>query len=311
MIVAENICMKYRQILKEVVALRDISLDVKKGEIFGLIGPDGAGKSSLFRILTTLLLPTGGKASVGGYDVIKQFREVRNIVGYMPGKFSLYQDLSVEENLTFFAKVFNTTIEANYDQVREIYEQLLPFKNRKAGALSGGMKQKLGLCCALIHKPKVLFLDEPTTGVDPISRKEFWDVLKKLSKDGIAVFVSTPYMDEACPCDRIGLIFRGQLLDVDTPGKLIGKQDKKLVAFKAKDMYRLLGDIRKEPGVYSCFTFGDSLHTTFKEKDFSVDEFAQSLKNAGYADIEWKRIETGIEDYFMMLTNDMSDGTGY
>ena len=303
--------MKYRQVFKEVVALKNISLNVKKGEIFGLIGPDGAGKSSLFRILTTLLLPTGGKASVGGYDVIKQFREVRNIVGYMPGKFSLYQDLSVEENLTFFASVFDTTIEANYDQVKDIYEQLLPFKNRKAGALSGGMKQKLGLCCALIHKPKVLFLDEPTTGVDPISRKEFWDVLKRLSGDGIPVFVSTPYMDEACLCDRIGLIFRGELLDVDTPERLIGKHEKKLVAFKAKNMYRLLGDIRKEPGVYSCFTFGDSLHTTFREKDFPVEEFVLSLKNAGYTDVEWKNIETGIEDYFMMLTNDISDGTGY
>ena len=311
MIVAEDICMKYRQVFKEVVALKNISLNVKKGEIFGLIGPDGAGKSSLFRILTTLLLPTGGKASVGGYDVIKQFREVRNIVGYMPGKFSLYQDLSVEENLTFFASVFDTTIEANYDQVKDIYEQLLPFKNRKAGALSGGMKQKLGSCCALIHKPKVLFLDEPTTGVDPISRKEFWDVLKRLSGDGISVFVSTPYMDEACLCDRIGLIFRGELLDVDTPERLIGKHEKKLVAFKAKNMYRLLGDIRKEPGVYSCFTFGDSLHTTFREKDFPVEEFVLSLKNAGYTDVEWKNIETGIEDYFMMLTNDISDGTGY
>ena len=303
--------MKYRQVFKEVVALKNISLNVKKGEIFGLIGPDGAGKSSLFRILTTLLLPTGGKASVGGYDVIKQFREVRNIVVYMPGKVALYQDLSVEENLTFFASVFDTTIEANYDQVKDIYEQLLPFKNRKAGALSGGMKQKLGLCCALIHKPKVLFLDEPTTGVDPISRKEFWDVLKRLSGDGISVFVSTPYMDEACLCDRIGLIFRGELLDVDTPERLIGKHEKKLVAFKAKNMYRLLGDIRKEPGVYSCFTFGDSLHTTFREKDFPVEEFVLSLKNAGYTDVEWKNIETGIEDYFMMLTNDISDGTGY
>ena len=162
-----------------------------------------------------------------------------------------------------------------------------------------------------IHKPKVLFLDEPTTGVDPISRKEFWDVLKRLSGEGISVFVSTPYMDEACLCDRIGLIFRGELLDVDIPKRLIGKHDKKLVAFKAKNMYRLLGDIRKEPGVYSCFTFGDSLHTTFREKDFPVEEFVFSLKNAGYTDVEWKSIETGIEDYFMMLTNDISDGTGY
>ena len=311
MIVAENINMKYRQVLKEIVALKNISLEVKEGEVFGLIGPDGAGKSTLFRILTTLLLPTGGKATVGGYDVINQYREVRNIVGYMPGKFSLYQDLSVEEKLRFFASVFDTTIQANYDQVKDIYEQLAPFKDRKAGALSGGMKQKLGLCCALIHKPRVLFLDEPTTGVDPISRKEFWDVLKRLSKDGISVFVSTPYMDEARLCDRIGLIFHGGLLDVDTPNRLIGKHDKKLVAFRARDMYRLLKDIRKTPGVYSCFTFGDSLHTTFTEYDFPVEKFTLSLKEAGYADVEWREIKTGIEDYFMMLTNDISDGTGY
>lgn len=310
MIVAENISMKYRQVLKEIIALKDVSLEVKKGEVFGLIGPDGAGKSSLFRILTTLLLPTGGKASVGGFDVVGQFREVRNIVGYMPGKFSLYQDLSVEENLHFFASVFDTTIQANYEQVRDIYEQLAPFKNRKAGALSGGMKQKLGLCCALIHKPDVLFLDEPTTGVDPISRKEFWDVLKRLSGQGISVLVSTPYMDEARLCDRIGLIFHGNLLATDTPDSLIRKHDKKLVAFRARDMYRLLQDIRKEPEVYSCFTFGDSLHTTFRENDYPVERFAASLKEQGHEEVVWNDIETGIEDYFMMLTNDISDGTG-
>lgn len=310
MIVAENISMKYRQVLKEIIALKDVSLEVKKGEVFGLIGPDGAGKSSLFRILTTLLLPTGGKASVGGFDVVGQFREVRNIVGYMPGKFSLYQDLSVEENLRFFASVFDTTIQANYEQVRDIYEQLAPFKNRKAGALSGGMKQKLGLCCALIHKPDVLFLDEPTTGVDPISRKEFWDVLKRLSGQGISVLVSTPYMDEARLCDRIGLIFHGSLLATDTPDSLIRKHDKKLVAFRARDMYRLLQDIRKEPEVYSCFTFGDSLHTTFRENDYPVERFAASLKERGHEEVMWNDIETGIEDYFMMLTNDISDGTG-
>lgn len=311
MIVAENISMKFRQALKEIVALREISLNVKEGEVFGLIGPDGAGKSTLFRILTTLLLPTGGRASVGGFDVIDQYREVRNIVGYMPGKFSLYQDLSVEENLRFFASVFDTTIQANYDQIKDIYEQLAPFKDRKAGALSGGMKQKLGLCCALIHKPEVLFLDEPTTGVDPISRKEFWDVLKRLSKDGISVLVSTPYMDEARLCDRIGLIFHGGLLAVDTPDRLIRKHDKKLVAFRARDMYRLLQDIRKEPMVYSCYTFGDSLHTTFGANDYPVERFAVSLREAGHTDVAWNEIEAGIEDYFMMLTNNINDGTGH
>ena len=311
MIVAEDISMTYRQVLKNVVALKGISLEVEKGEVFGLIGPDGAGKSTFFRILTTLLLPTGGKATVGGYDVINQFRDVRNIVGYMPGKFSLYQDLSVEENLRFFARVFNTTVQANYNQVKDIYEQLAPFKDRKAGALSGGMKQKLGLCCALIHKPEVLFLDEPTTGVDPISRKEFWDVLKRLSGEGISVLVSTPYMDEARMCDRIGLIFHGGLLAIDTPDQLVRKNEKKLVAFRARDMYRLLQDIRKEPEVYTCFTFGDTLHTTFKDNTYPVERLADSLRGKGYEGLEWKEIEAGIEDYFMMLTNDISDGTGH
>ena len=241
-----------------------MSLEVKRGEVFGLIGPDGAGKSSLFRILTTLILPTEGRAAVGGYDVVKQYRQVRNIVGYMPGKFSLYQDLSVEENLRFFARVFDTTVLANYEQVKDIDEQLAPFKNRKAGALSGGMKQKLGLCCALIHRPEVLFLDEPTTGVDPISRKEFWEVLKRLSGEGISVLVSTPYMDEACLCNRIGLIFKGEILATDEPVKLVKRHDKRLVAFRGDNMYKLLQDVRKEESVYSCFTFGDALHVTMK-----------------------------------------------
>ena len=273
--------MKYRQVFKEVVALKNISLNVKKGEIFGLIGPDGAGKSSLFRILTTLLLPTGGKASVGGYDVIKQFREVRNIVGYMPGKFSLYQDLSVEENLTFFASVFDTTIEANYDQVKDIYEQLLPFKNRKAGALSGGMKQKLGLCCALIHKPKVLFLDEPTTGVDPISRKEFWDVLKRLSGDGISVFVSTPYMDEACLCDRIGLIFRGELLDVDTPERLIGKHEKKIGSIQGEKHVSFTRRYSKRTGCLFLFHVWRFSSYHFPGEGFSGGRVCSLLEECG------------------------------
>ena len=311
MIVAEGISMIYRRMLKRVLALQDISFEVGKGEIFGIVGPDGAGKTSLFRILTTLLLPTCGKARVGGHDIIEDFREVRHIVGYMPGKFSLYQDLSVEENLYFFAKVFNTTIEDNYHQIKDIYEQLAPFKDRKAGALSGGMKQKLGLCCALIHKPKVLFLDEPTTGVDPISREEFWDTLKRLSGEGISILVSTPYMDEAQRCDRIGLIFNGKLLDIDTPGRLVARHDKKLVAFRGGNMYRLLLEIRKEEGVLSCYTFGDSLHTTFKTKDYPVEAFAEQLKAKGFADVTWKEIPAGIEDYFMMLTNDAQHGTSH
>ena len=302
--------MVYRQMLKEVVALKNVSLEVKKGEVFGLIGPDGAGKSSLFRILTTLLLPTAGRAFVGGHDVVDQFREVRNIVGYMPGKFSLYQDLSVEENLRFFARVFDTTVQANYGQIRGIYEQLAPFKNRRAGALSGGMKQKLGLCCALIHKPEVLFLDEPTTGVDPISRQEFWDVLKRLSGDGISVFVSTPYMDEARLCDRIGLIFKGEILAVDEPDKLVKRHDQKLVAFRGRNMYTLLQDIRQEAAVYSCFTFGDALHVTFHDREYVVDELVRRLEERGHEGVEWWPIEAGIEDYFMKLTNDRCDGKG-
>ena len=254
MITVENIGIIYRQMLKKVIALRDISFEVDKGEIFGLIGPDGAGKSSLFRILTTLLLPTSGRATVGGFRVVEDFQQVRNIVGYMPGRFSLYQDLSVEENLQFFAKVFDTTVEANYAQISDIYSQLAPFKTRRAGALSGGMKQKLGLCCALIHKPKVLFLDEPTTGVDPISRKEFWAVLRRLSGEGMSILVSTPYMDEALMCDRIGLIFKGELLDTDTPEGLVGRYDRKLYAFSGENMYRLLQAIRKEkiPGKWTA-----------------------------------------------------------
>ncbi|WP_455509138.1 ABC transporter ATP-binding protein [Butyricimonas paravirosa] len=311
MIVAENIGMTYRQVLKEIVALKRVSLEVKRGEVFGLIGPDGAGKSSLFRILTTLILPTEGRAAVGGYDVVKQYRQVRNIVGYMPGKFSLYQDLSVEENLRFFARVFDTTVQANYEQVKDIYEQLAPFKNRKAGALSGGMKQKLGLCCALIHRPEVLFLDEPTTGVDPISRKEFWEVLKRLSGEGISVLVSTPYMDEACLCNRIGLIFKGEILATDEPVKLVKRHDKRLVAFRGDNMYKLLQDVRKEESVYSCFTFGDALHVTLKEGKYPVEVLAERLKGMGHRAVEWYPIEAGIEDYFMKLTNERGDGKSY
>src|SRR6188474_3979436 len=204
----------------KVKAVNDVSFEVEQGELFGLIGPDGAGKTSIFRILTTVLLPDKGQATVEGLDVIKDYRAIRNRVGYMPGKFSLYQDLTVKENLHFFATIFKTTIEENYNLIKDIYEQIKPFNNRPAGKLSGGMKQKLALCCALIHKPEVLFLDEPTTGVDAVSRKEFWEMLKKLKQQGITILVSTPYMDEAGLCDRIGLMQQGKLLSAGTPGEI-------------------------------------------------------------------------------------------
>src|SRR5580704_4201976 len=241
--IVENIIKTYRAKKIVVDALKGISFSVQKGEIFGIIGPDGAGKTSLFRILTTLLLADSGNATVDGFDVVKDYIQIRNCVGYMPGKFSLYQDLSVQENLEFFATIFDTTIEKNYDLIKDIYQQIEPFKNRKAGQLSGGMKQKLALSCALIHKPSVLFLDEPTTGVDAVSRKEFWEMLHRLKMQGITILVSTPYMDEAGLCDRVALIQKGELLSVDTPKNIIGEFGKPLWAIKAKEMFRLMNVI--------------------------------------------------------------------
>src|SRR5450432_4023685 len=239
------------------VAVDNISLSVNKGEVFGIIGPDGAGKTSLFRMLTTLLLPDGGTATVNGFDIVKDYKKIRSTVGYMPGRFSLYQDLSVEENLNFFATVFGTTIAENYDLIKEIYIQIEPFKKRRAGKLSGGMKQKLALCCALIHKPDILFLDEPTTGVDPVSRKEFWEMLKRLKEQHITIIVSTPYMDEAKLCERIALIQDGKIMQVDTPYKIIQSYPKKLFAAKSNNIYKLLKDFRSHSEVSSCFAFGE------------------------------------------------------
>src|ERR1700761_941252 len=222
-----------------VTAVKNISFSVNKGELFGLIGPDGAGKTTLFRILTTLLLADEGTAVVNGFDVVKDYKQIRNCVGYMPGKFSLYQDLTIEENLNFFATVFGTTIKQNYDLIKDIYVQIEPFKDRRAGKLSGGMKQKLALCCALIHKPDVLFLDEPTTGVDAVSRKEFWEMLKRLKEQGITILVSTPYMDEANLCDRIALIQKGEILSIDTPEKIIKAFPLDLFAVRASKTHQL------------------------------------------------------------------------
>ncbi|MBL7901852.1 MAG: ABC transporter ATP-binding protein [Bacteroidia bacterium] len=284
----------------KIVAVDRVSLEVKKGELFGLIGPDGAGKTSIFRILTTLLLPSSGSARVDGYDVVKDYKSIRSRVGYMPGRFSLYQDLSVEENLTFFANLFNTSLKENYKLIEAIYVQLEPFKNRKAGKLSGGMKQKLALCCALIHQPSVLFLDEPTTGVDAVSRKEFWDMLKRLKEEGITIMVSTPYMDEAKRCDRIALIQSGKLLSVDTPAQVTAAYSKKLFSAKADNMIRLLYALRASAHVSSCYAFGETHHFHFQEQGSSID-LLNELKQAGLEQIEIENITPGIEDCFIDL----------
>lgn len=303
MIRVESITKTYRTSEKEnqVTALDNISFEVRPGELFGLIGPDGAGKTTLFRILTTLLLPDKGEAGVAGYDVKRDYREIRKIVGYMPGRFSLYQDLSVEENLTFFATVFNTTIAENYHLIKDIYVQIEPFKNRKAGKLSGGMKQKLALCCALIHKPEVLFLDEPTTGVDPVSRQEFWDMLDRLKEQGITILVSTPYMDEANRCDRIGLIRSGSILSIDTPEGIRRQFPACLWAVKSSSMYQLLTDLRAYPDVISCYAFGDAHHLTVKDRTFDIKSLLFWLQKKGHSDLKVTPIEPTIEDCFMHL----------
>jgi len=289
---------------KDVQAVSDISLEVKKGELFGLIGPDGAGKTTLMRILMTLLIQDEGNATMNGFDVIKDYKEIRKIVGYMPGRFSLYQDLTVEENLNFFATVFKTTVAENYELIKDIYVQIEPFKKRLAGKLSGGMKQKLALSCALIHKPEILVLDEPTTGVDAVSRKEFWEMLKKLQKLGITILVSTPYMDEAVLCNRVALMQKGKILDIDTPQKLIENYTRKLYAIRAKDMHRLIQDIRAWNKTDSAFAFGQYLHVTGKDDEVEATEFENYLLKQDHDGLEVFDIPPTIEDVFMNMMNE-------
>lgn len=287
-----------------VLAVDDASFSVEKGEIFGLIGPDGAGKSSIFRMLTTLLLPDKGTATVGGFDIVKDFKAIRGIVGYMPGRFSLYQDLTVEENLNFFATVFNTSIEENYNLIKDIYVQIEPFKDRRAGKLSGGMKQKLALCCALIHKPHVLFLDEPTTGVDVVSRREFWEMLKRLKLQGITILVSTSYMDEATMCDRIALMLNGKVLSIDSPEDTIKAYPEKLYAVKADSIYHLLLDLRAYEGTINCYTFGEYLHISITGNEEDVRKY---LQEKGHTNIEFKAIKPTVEDCFIRLLKGQDD----
>ncbi|MBP6661876.1 MAG: ABC transporter ATP-binding protein [Paludibacter sp.] len=295
-------CKSINKTYDAIEALKGVDFEVERGEIFGIIGPDGAGKTTLFRILTTLILADSGTASVDGFDVVTDYKEIRKRVGYMPGKFSLYQDLTVEENLNFFATVFDTTIEENYELIKDIYQQIEPFKNRRAGKLSGGMKQKLALSCALIHKPSVLFLDEPTTGVDPVSRKEFWGMLKNLKAQGITILVSTPYMDEASLCDRIALIQNGQFLKIDTPKNIVNQYENKLWAVQSDNMYKLLNDLRANELTSNCFAFGDKHHVSVESGQLTVDSLNNYLQQKEHTHIEIREIEPTIEDCFMQLS---------
>lgn len=281
-------------------ALEGVSMEVGRGEIFGLIGPDGAGKTTLIRIIATLLLPDEGQASLDGLDVVGDYRAIRRRVGYMPGRFSLYPDLSVEENLNFFATLFHTTVGENYELVKDIYSQIEPFRKRRAGALSGGMKQKLALSCALIHKPSVLLLDEPTTGVDPVSRKEFWEMLRRLRGEGITILVSTPYMDEATLCDRIALMRDGKVIGIDTPSGIVAGFGETLWAVAAERMPALLRDLRSWPNVRSAFAFGDVHHVTLRG-GATPRELETYLEGKGHAGLTIRPAEPGIEDCYMQL----------
>lgn len=283
---------------KDVQALDDVTFGAEKGELYGIIGPDGAGKTTLFRIMTTLTIPDNGTVYINNRSIIKDYMEIRKHIGYMPGKFALYQDLTVEENLNFFASVFDTDVNENYDLIKGIYSHIAPFKKRKAGNLSGGMKQKLALSCALIHKPEVLFLDEPTTGVDPVSRKEFWDMLAGLKQMGITIIVSTPYMDEASRCDRIALIKNGKFLHVDTPDNIIAAFNKNLIAVTASGMKTLLNDIRKCNHITSAFAFGSEIHALIDDYN-NISNVLSYLNTMKYRDAKIKIISPNIEDCFI------------
>ncbi|MFH0735541.1 MAG: ABC transporter ATP-binding protein [bacterium] len=285
----------------KIIALDNISFNVEQGEIFGLIGADGCGKSTLIKIFVTAQLATSGKAKVEGFDVNVDYKKIRKIIGYMPGKFSLYHDLSIEENIKFFASVFGTTLNENYEIIKEIYQQIEPFKDRRAGKLSGGMKQKLALSCALIHKPKVLFLDEPTTGVDAVSRKEFWQLLKRLREREITIVVSTPYMDEALQCDRIALIQKGKTMAIDKPDKITKHYGNTLFAVKSNNIYKLINDLRDNENTKTCYAFGEYVHLTLKDNNIEINLTKDYLKFKGHNDIEIKITNPTIEDCFIEL----------
>jgi len=285
----------------EIQALAEVSFTVDDNLIFGLIGPDGAGKTTLFRIIATLLLPDDGVVRLNDHDVVREFRKIRKMVGYMPGRFSLYQDLTVEENLAFYARVFGTTIQENYYLIRDIYSHIEPFRKRRAGNLSGGMKQKLALSCALIHKPSLLILDEPTTGVDAVSRKEFWDMLGKLKEYGITILVSTAYMDEAERCDSIALIQQGRILSVNHPEVIIQQYERELCSIHSDDLYRLIIDLRAYPMTNAAFLFGQHVHFNQKDGHLDIPELEKYLQSRQHTNVSIVKIKPGIEDCFVEL----------
>lgn len=286
----------------KVAALKDVTFNVEEGEVFGLVGPDGAGKSTMFNILTTLLLPDSGTLKMFDMDIINDYKQVRQIIGYLPGVFSLYPDLSVQENLDFFAVMYKSDIERNMDIIRPIWRQISPFADRKAGKLSGGMKQKLALCCALIHRPRILFLDEPTTGVDPVSRKEFWDILKSIRSEGITVVVSTPYMDEATRCDRIAMIQNGQIIGINPPPVIIQNFQGKLYTFKSDDIFSLLNCMKDCPLDCNYYPYGEHCHVAFYEDmETGMPRFLQFLEEKGQKHDEIRAIDPSVEDCFIEI----------
>lgn len=297
MIIVNNISKNYGN----VKAVKNVSFSIDEGELFGVIGPDGAGKSTLFRTIISLLVADSGDIRLWDLDPVKDYKEIRKIVGYMPGKFSLYEDLSIEENLTFFASVFGTTIQENYYLIEDIYQQIEPFKDRLAGNLSGGMKQKLALSCALIHKPKLLVLDEPTTGIDAVSRSELWEMLKRLKSFGITILVSTPYMDEAAMCDRVALMQDGEIFNVANPQEIVDNFDGEIFGAKSSDMYSLVNDCRNFEKINNVFLFGEELHLTFKDGKNYSSEIKEFLTVCGQKEFEIYPIKPNIEDQFMAL----------
>ena len=299
-VAVHNLLKQYKNGKEIIEAVQGVSFEVEAAIIFGLIGPDGAGKTSLFRMLTTLLLPDGGNATVDGSDIVKDYKAIRKKVGYMPGKFSLYQDLTVEENLNFFATIFNTSVEENYSLIRDIYVQIEPFKTRRAGKLSGGMKQKLALCCALIHKPVILFLDEPTTGVDAVSRKEFWEMLKNLQQQGITILVSTPYMDEASLCNEVALMQNGKLMTTGTPNEIAGNFKQTILAVQSQNMFQLLQDLSASNEVDDVYSYGEFHHAVMK-KHYNNESLLNFLKSKGNDNVTIHPVTPSIEDCFMRL----------
>jgi ABC-2 type transport system ATP-binding protein len=298
-VLIDHIVKSYSTKKDKVIAVNDLSFEVEKGELFGIIGPDGAGKTSLFRVIATLLVQDSGKALIEGMDTVNDYKAIRQRIGYMPGRFSLYQDLSVEENINFFATIFNTSLHENYDLVKDIYSQIEPFKHRRAGRLSGGMKQKLALSCALIHKPSVLLLDEPTTGVDAVSRKEFWEMLKNLKKQGITILVSTPYMDEASLCDRIALVQNGKLLSLNTPQGVTDSFQKPLLAARSADMLKLLRRLKSAADVEDAYPFGEYHHVVLN-KNYNRPALENYIVQE-QPDAEIIEASPNIEDCFMNL----------